>query len=246
MKDHFPEKVSPQVQKQFEEMFAMWTYQKGLSFCLWDESFQKIISFLRPGVRLPSTDRLRGSLLTKSYVKTEDALSHFLATGVIKLTLGFDSWTDVNQNSIINFVALSSEACYLVSSIDTGVIPHSAENLANYAEQIIRRYPESYVGAITDNTSTNKAMWNLLNQRFPDKFFYGCAAHVWHLLVKDLFVIPSSWENNAENYPLKSFVDLQEICTEIVKTFKRGRLKQELKDHQIQNLLRVFETCWRN
>jgi hypothetical protein len=50
MKDHFPEKISPQVQKQFEEMFAMWTYQKGLSFCLWDESFQKIISFLRPGV----------------------------------------------------------------------------------------------------------------------------------------------------------------------------------------------------
>jgi uncharacterized protein (DUF2249 family) len=39
MKDHFPEKISPQVQKQFEEMFAMWTYQKGLSFCLWDESF---------------------------------------------------------------------------------------------------------------------------------------------------------------------------------------------------------------
>jgi hypothetical protein len=61
-----------------------------------------------------------------------------------------------------------------------------AEDLSRVINQLVGR---SFVmnGAVTDNTSCNKAAWKVLKQEFPSMFFYGCASHAFHLLVKDLF-----------------------------------------------------------
>ena len=39
------------------------------------------------------------------------------------------------------------------------------------------------VGAVTDNTTTNKKAWSKLDK----KFFHGCVSHGLHLAVKDIF-----------------------------------------------------------
>ena len=31
---------------------------------------------------------------------------------------------------------------------------------------------------VTDNTKANQAAWKSLEDTFPDKFFYGCVAHL--------------------------------------------------------------------
>jgi hypothetical protein len=245
---HFPPQVTPEVQKQFDKKFSMWIYHKGLAFSLWDEEFQQIISFLRPGIKVPSRDRLAGVLLRQSYDKTQNTLKRFLGTGIIKMTLGFDSWTDVTSESIINFMAMSATQSYLVASMNTGTDSHNAENLAKWAKDLILENKDAYAGAITDNTSTNKSMWETLKREFPTKFFYGCAAHVWHLLVKDLFTLPAKYSSNPEGFILNCFVELHESCTEIIKTFKRGRFKQELKEykefHNLRSLKLSGETRW--
>ena len=44
-------------------------------------------------------------------------------------------------------------------------------------------------GVVTDNTNTNKAVWRMLEDEYPDKFFYGCVCHALHLLVRDILDI---------------------------------------------------------
>ncbi len=71
-------------------------------------------------------------------------------------------------------------------------------------------------GVVTDNTSANKKAWEILEKEFPDRFFYGCAAHGLNLLVKDIFYPKKSVKNNPSTlankvpmYPLNNPFDVQ-------------------------------------
>jgi len=52
---------------------------------------------------------------------------------------------------------------------------------------VIESFHSQIVGMVTDNISANKKSWKILEQKFPDKYFYGCVCHTLNLIVKDLF-----------------------------------------------------------
>ena len=53
------------------------------------------------------------------------------------MTFGCDGWSDVCQNSVINFLALSSDACYLAASIISEGVSHDTEYLTLKARKLM-------------------------------------------------------------------------------------------------------------
>lgn len=99
---------------------------------------------------------------------------------------------------------------------------------------------------VTDNTKSNQAAWRLLEDTFPDKFFYGCVAHALNLLVKDIFHPSKTKANNParnpdkvpmypEGYPFEDLLHFAEECKNLVNFFKKHHVpKARLESLQIE------------
>jgi hypothetical protein len=78
---------------------------------------------------------------------------------------------------------VSPSVSLFLELIYTGEEIRSAQFLSDDVSRIIEKLFSSHVvGAVTDNTATKKVAWSLLKQRFPGRFFQGCASGCLHLL----------------------------------------------------------------
>lgn len=164
------------------------------------------------------------------------------------MTLGCDVWSDVCGDSIINFVALSNQKSYLIDSVHSEDNSHTANYYTEKVTAIFERFPHRFVGLVTDNTTTNISLWNILKVNHKDKFFYGCSCHVYHLLVKDIFILPNSYKNSEIVFPLNDFVELKIQCSQIVNVLNKGLQTRSLKKNQqllgLRSLKIHGETRW--
>jgi Protein of unknown function (DUF 659) len=106
------------------------------------------------------------------------------------ISITSDGWSNIKNEPIVNYIAVSASATLFLESVSTGETAHDANFIAEDIARVMTQVSNAtscIVGAVTDNTSTNKAAWVLLKQRYPGRFFQGCAAHGAHLLVKDIF-----------------------------------------------------------
>ena len=91
---------------------------------------------------------------------------------------------------------------------------------------VIDSLDNNVVGAVTDNTTTNKKVWSELEQKYPSLFFYGCASRGLHLLVKDIFggkKVESSRHHDLdpESYPFEDLHFFSIDCKEVVTFFSQ-------------------------
>ncbi len=113
-----------------------------------------------------------------------------VAKGMIGATscLISDGRSNVNNDAIINYMAPSPEFALFLESVSTGQQGHDHKFIANDIERVIRDHPSTiFANAVTDNTSTNKKAWGLLQITFSSHYFQGCCSHGLHLFVKDMF-----------------------------------------------------------
>jgi hypothetical protein len=71
-------------------------------------------------------------------------------------------------------MTVSASATLLLESVSTGETAHDAKFTAETIARVVTQVSNTtscVVGAVTDNTSTNKAAWILLKQRYPGDFF---------------------------------------------------------------------------
>jgi hypothetical protein len=98
-----------------------------------------------------------------------------------------DAWTNIKNDSVMNYMAVSPDCSLFLESVSTGQQGHNHQFIAEDISRVIHHYSlTSFAGAVTDNTSTNKKAWMLLKKEFPSCYFQGCCAHGLHLLVKDV------------------------------------------------------------
>jgi hypothetical protein len=110
---------------------------------------------------LPNRRQLATSLLDVCHedVKTK------VAKGMIGATscLINDGWSNVNNDAIINYMAVSPESALFLESVVIGQQGHDHKFIADDIERVIREHPSTiFVGAVIDNTSMNKKAWGLL------------------------------------------------------------------------------------
>ena len=84
-------------------------------------------------------------------------------------------------------MAVSPTNSLFLESVNTEEQGHDAEWISKDLSRVIDNLGSNVVGAVTDNTATNKKVWGELEEKYPSCFFHGCVSHGLHLLVKDIF-----------------------------------------------------------
>lgn len=197
---------------------------------------------LRPGVQVPSRKTLAGSILNATYEDLKQQITNQL-TGTIAC-LSTDGWSNVVSEPIVTYMSSVEGTSFFLESVATGDQGHSGQWLADDMTRVIEAYPHIvFAGAVADNCSANKKSWEILSERFPHKFFYGCASHTLHLLVKDILSV------SAADDP---FENLQRLCEDVKDLihlfFNHHNLRYVLSRMQrsqgLRELVRPAPTRW--
>jgi len=108
---------------------------------------------------------------------------------------------------------------------------------------------------VTDNTSTNKKAWGLLQITFPSRYFQGCCSHGLHLFVKDVFAATKTKKAGQveatypNQYPFELMLEFIACYKDVVKYFHNHHVaKAHLRDLQLstgaRTLVRAAPTHW--
>jgi hypothetical protein len=221
--------VSPKTKKKFHERIALHYYLTGTSFQRIEEpTLASALQLLRPDHGLlPSRKSLAGVLLDKAFerVKKESELS--LSDKAIYFCLATDGWSNVRNEPIINYIALSPMRSLFLESVSTGEQGHNSDFIANDILRVMAKFSETqFSGATTDNTSANRSAWTQLKTKLPGLFFQGCMSHGLHLLVKDIFAATKTRRHGhgveaqyPDGYPFDYLLEFANDCKDVVKFF---------------------------
>jgi hypothetical protein len=207
-------------------MLADWVYATGVSFnSIQHPLLQAALKKLHPGATVPTEHNIRNKLLDEAYNQSLSKLSSSLTGQMCTLTT--DAWTDTNGESVINYMAVAGKNSFFLESHYTKAQSHDSSFLAEDIERIFDKYNFlEFCAVVTDNTSTNKRMWEMMQSKFPRMFFHGCACHVLHLLVKDV-VKALPW-----------LTKLEQGCKKMVKLFRfTHKLRSDLRGRQTNQSL---------
>jgi hypothetical protein len=110
--------------------------------------------------------------------------------------------------------------------------------MAEDMSRVLTATPGKIAGATVDNTTANKATWQLLKTMHPAMFFQGGVSHGLHLFVKDIFNVTKAKRGRdvadyPHGYPFEYLLTFTNRCREVVKFFHnnhgpRGQLKHAL------------------
>lgn len=179
---------------------------------LWIDFFQK----LRPAYKLPSRFRMSTTYLEAQYTEMKEEITKIIQE-TKNLHLQCDGWSNIRNESIINFVISKPEPLFVDFKM-TKTERHNAKYLAEIIGSVIEKYgPDKFFVVIADNAQNMKAALTLLKEKYPHIVPLGCIAHLLHLLCGDILGCQT----------VKSF--FAEVIT-IVKTIKNSHILKALFD----------------
>ncbi len=236
--------------KKFQERLAMFFYTTGTAFARIENKYlHEAMMVLNPSVKIPTRKDLAGVLLEFSFNNiSKDVDSRLRATQTWCLVS--DAWTNVKGESIINYIAVEPKHAIFLESKTTGTTGHSAVFIAEDIQRVIEKIPCVVAGVVTDNTSANKKAWSILQQKYRNKYFYGCASHALHLMVKDIFQ-PGKKIMRDTSYPFEYLRTFTTSCKNVVNFFTnscimRAKLAEAQRKHGLKeiNLAIPAPTRW--
>jgi hypothetical protein len=131
---------------------------------------------------------LKHGLLDAEVEEIQNWKSRILSTGLITLT--GDGWSKVCKVGCSNVEAVTRHGAVHISTHARGAdtIEKNAEYTANIFVNAIHDLggPEKVIGICTDNDSTMRAVWDLVESQVKGIVAVPCVAHVSNLLMKDI------------------------------------------------------------
>jgi hypothetical protein len=140
-----------------------------------------------------------------------------------------------------------------LESVNTEEQGHDAEWISKDLSRIIDNLGSNVVGAVTDNTATNKKVWGELEEKYPSCFFHVCVSHGLHLLVKDIFAAKKTTCGGPAECPNRyPFEELQQFsidCKDVVAFFHnhhapKAKLKKALNAAKLSGPVQPAPTRW--
>lgn len=148
---------------------------------LWTDFFHK----LRPSFKIPNRKLVSTTLLEKEYTAMETEITNRL-NDVPNLHLQCDGWSNIRNESIINFV-ISQPTPFFVKFLETKDNSHDAEYLFEQMDEVVSKYgAEKFFVVIGDNAANVQAALNQLHDKYPHIVTLGCIAHLLNLLSSDI------------------------------------------------------------
>lgn len=150
-------------------------------------AFRKFLKKLRPSYTPPNRKAIAGPLLDACYEGTKAQMDKLLKDSGRQITLVTDAWSNIRNESIINYVAVTRKHAVFLKSTPSGKDRHTGVYIADEVRKILEEINPRNVVAITmDNASNMKSAQGLLHAQFPDIKMLGCASHLVNLTVEDL------------------------------------------------------------
>lgn len=171
---------------------------------LWKELFKK----LRPAYTLPTRKTLSTTLLEMEYLQQKNQVDNAIKESNY-LNLQCDGWSNVRNESIINFVITKPEPLF-VEFVMTGDNKHDAKYLFEEIDKVLIKYdPKKFLVIIADNAANMRASLKLLHEKYSFLVTLGCLAHLLHLLCGDIL-------------KCKTITEFMKQVTEIIACIKRS------------------------
>jgi len=179
-------------QKQVEaldSMCAKWICRNALPLSTTESSsFRAFARALKPAYKPLSRWSLAGPLLDKDFKELSLLVESFIKRCVRDGTvvIGGDGWSDRLMNSVYNMLLFVPQPLYVETKV-CGESRHTAENTAAFfAERINSLGPRNVCAFVSDTENKMKAVWDLLQTRYPWIVIIPCAAHCLDLLFADI------------------------------------------------------------
>jgi len=182
-----------------DKAIARLFYASGIPFCIADSSYFKAaitaVTQCNSDYKAPNRNKLSTTMLVDEISNVEKSISMFKETFVNHgVTIVSDGWTNVQNKSLINFLAVSSDSCIFLNALDTSGKIKDGSFIAGEISKSIESYGmESVVQVITDSASNCVAARTILQHQYPKIVFSPCAVHCLDLLLEDIGKL--SWMN---------------------------------------------------
>ena len=148
--DSYTDHITPDQQNEIDPLLARAIFASGAPLSLtenvyWQSAFNKI----HPAYSLPSRYKLTNTLLHAEYTQVSITVNEEIATAQ-SLALICDGWSNVRNESIINFVVTTPKPVFYKSIAPEATI-HTGEFMATSMLQIINEIgSEKFIGIVTD------------------------------------------------------------------------------------------------
>jgi Protein of unknown function (DUF 659) len=238
-----PNVTAPE-QKRTEQELAMHFYITATFFSrVEEEHLLKAFRICRPDVVLPDRKKLGELLLQKCHSHVKSLVDKKLEKVQANFCITTDAASNINNEPVVNYMMIGDGLSLFLESVYTDQNGHTAQWLAQDVTRVIETVKCNVCGVVTDNSSSHKGAWALLQRDYPSMFFQGCASHAAHLLVKDIFGATKAKRGRQEaeypeGYPFEYLLDFSQHCNDIVSFFSfHHQLKAKLREEQIKAIL---------
>ena len=127
---------------------------------------KEAIRWLHPDDNILSNSKQLGStLLGSCHAELLAKVDKRLSDSTMCLTT--DGWTNIKNDSVINYMAVSPSYSLFLESVSNGHQAHDYQFIAGDIARVICRHDKtSFAGSVTDHTSTIKKAWKVLREKF--------------------------------------------------------------------------------
>lgn len=226
--------VNKTEEKEMHLDIARAFYTSGIPFRVIENAdMRRALTRFRPSMKLPTRQSLATTLLDQVYTTEKTRLAALLQRQK-RLTLVTDGWSNVNRESIINYVLSSPTMRPMMwSSGATGTEAHTGEYMASEISRVITE-AEAVAGVgkvtavVSDNAANMKKAGKLVELKHPGVVFSGCAAHAVNLLLKDIFKIDFFASTLKKAVKIVKFVRARHLLLGRIRA-ERGQVKKCVK-----------------
>ncbi len=176
---------------EIDKSVRMFFYSTGAPFSYADSfGFRNMVHHLNPSYNPPSSKTIGSTFLEKEYKDLKINLDEWIAKQS-EITIISDGWSNQKLQHIVNYVLVNGKDPPMFhSSINTGKIPQTGENIAADIKRVMLNIGvDKVIGVVTDNASCNISAWNILREDYPKLIVHGCFAHLGNILLKNIFQI---------------------------------------------------------
>ncbi|KAH6577495.1 hypothetical protein BASA62_000872 [Batrachochytrium salamandrivorans] len=85
--------------------------------------------------------------------------------------LTLDAWSNIKNKPIVNYMLISDSSTFFLESVLTDERSSRCQmDSPGYGKKRLILLSARLVGAVTDNTTTNRSAWSILKKKYPDLF----------------------------------------------------------------------------
>ena len=184
-------KVFPDV----DRLFARFIFLCMLPFCIVEKA--AFGTWLKHGLGIvytfPTRKHLSGCLLDQEYAHVSRKVDAMLSE-VAFYQMSSDGWSNVRGEAIVSYVLTCNKGDYYLTSTDASLVAKKSAEWC-YGD-MLRVLEEAKVpwakisGVITDTEAKMRKLWEIIEDKHPSVFSYGCCTHAIQLIIKAICALP--------------------------------------------------------